>query len=126
MNKREVIALARELRKNQTDSEKKFWRIVRNRRFDGIKFLRQHPLIYKNFNGNLSFYISDFYCAEYKLVVELDGKIHDSQKEYDEQRDLIIREMGLKVLRIKNEELEDIDKAKDYIRQYFDLLSETI
>ncbi len=119
MKKKGIISIARELRKNQTDTEKKFWRIVRNRKFDGKKFLRQYPLIYKNFNGNLSFYIGDFYCAEYKLVIELDGKVHDFQKDYDEQRDLIIQEMGIKVLRINNEELEDINKIREKIRKHF-------
>ncbi len=126
MKKKEIISLARELRKNQTDAEKKFWRFVRNRKFDGKKFLRQHPLVYKNFNGNLSFYISDFYCAEYKLVIELDGKVHDFQKDYDEQRDLIIQEMGIKVLRINNEELENINKVREKIRKHFISQSNTI
>ncbi len=119
MNKKRIIELARELRKNQTPSEKYFWQIVRNRKFEGKKFLRQHPLIYENKNNNLSFYIADFYCAEHHLVVELDGKIHDEQKEYDEQRDLIINEMGITVLRIKNEELMDIETVKEKIRKLF-------
>ncbi len=119
MNKKRIIELARELRKNQTPSEKYFWQIVRNRKFEGKKFLRQHPLIYENKNNNLSFYIADFYCAEHHLVVELDGKIHDEQKEYDEQRDLIINEMGIRVLRIKNEELMDIETVKEKIRKLF-------
>ena len=49
------------------------------------------------------------------LVVELDGKIHDFQKEKDYQRDLIIKGMGLEVLRIKNEELKNMKKVKEKI-----------
>ncbi len=119
MNKKGIIKLARELRKNQTHAEKVFWQVVRNRNFDGKKFLRQHPLIYENKNNNLSFYIADFYCAECHLVIELDGKIHEEQKEYDEQRDLIINEMGIKVLRIRNGELKDIEGVKVKIRKLF-------
>ena len=120
MNKKTIIEFARELRRNQTSAEKIFWQVVRNRRFDGKKFLRQHPLIYENINDKkLSFFIADFYCAEHKLVVELDGKIHDYQKDYDEQRDFIIEEMGLRVVRIKNEELQDIEKVKEKIRRHF-------
>jgi very-short-patch-repair endonuclease len=90
---------------NQTPEEKLLWMNLRNRKFHGKKFLRQHPLIYGSYKNNPKFFIADFYCAESKLVIELDGKIHDFQREYDEQRDFIIQEMGLKVLRIRNEEL---------------------
>jgi len=55
------------------------------------------------------FFITDFYCAERKLVVEVDGEIHKSRKYYDEQRDLILQELGVKVLRIKNDELKQMD-----------------
>ena len=120
MNRKAITAIVRELRKNQTPGEKYFWKIVRNRRFDGKKFLRQHPLIYENTNDKkLSFFVADFYCAEHHLVVELDGKVHDFQKEYDEQRDTVINEMGIEVLRIKNEELKNIIAVKDKIRNYF-------
>ena len=120
LNKKTIIEFARELRRNQTPAEKILWQVVRNRRFDGKKFLRQHPLIYENINDKkLSFFIADFYCAGHKLVVELDGKIHDYQKDYDKQRDFIIEEMGLRVIRIKNEELQDMNKVKGKIRKYF-------
>ena len=120
MNKKQIIELARKLRKNQTNAEKILWSVLRNKQLDGKKIVRQHPLIYENRNDkNLSFYIPDFYCAEHKLVVELDGKIHDFQREYDEQRTLIINSMGINVLRIKNEELGNIEIVKEKIRQFF-------
>ena len=53
-----------------------------------------------------NYFIADFYCAEKKLIIELDGKIHDEQKEYDENRDRILKEMKLKVIRFKNHELQ--------------------
>ena len=51
------------------------------------------------------FFIPDFYCAEKKLVIELDGKIHDFQKQKDQDREAILRDLGLNILRIKNDEI---------------------
>jgi very-short-patch-repair endonuclease len=104
----------RELRKNQTEPEANLWEILRNRRLIGVKFLRQHPFIYSYYRRPM-YFIADFYCAEKSLVIELDGKVHVNQKEYDEQRDFILKQKGLKVLRIRNEELRDIYKVKKKI-----------
>ena len=117
-NKR-IIELARELRKRATPSEKRLWNELRNRRFMGVKFFRQHPLIYENDRGKLHFFIPDFYTAEKKLVIELDGKIHQFQKYYDQERDLIIENLGLKVLRFKNEETFDMDRLLTRICSHF-------
>ena len=77
----------------------------------GVKFFRQHPLIYENDRGKLHFFIPDFYTAEKKLVIELDGKIHQFQKYYDQERDLIIESLDLKVLRFENEETFEMDRC---------------
>ena len=58
----------------------------------------------------------DFFCHEYKLIVELDGPIHDLQKERDDERDLTLQESGYKILHIRNEELEDMEKVKNKIK----------
>jgi very-short-patch-repair endonuclease len=114
---REIIKQAtRELRKKQTESEQIFWDIVRNRRFLGLKFLRQRPIIFK-YNNQECFFVADFYCAEKKIIIEIDGKIHANQKEYDELRTYIINILGKKVVRIKNEELQDIDKLKEKLER---------
>jgi very-short-patch-repair endonuclease len=112
-----IIRLARELRKNQTPTEETLWTILRNRRFERKKFLRQHPIVFQR-DSKCHFFIADFYCAEKKLVVELDGKIHDYQKQRDEERDLVIQSMGLGVVRIKNEELDNLEKVKEKIRRH--------
>jgi very-short-patch-repair endonuclease len=79
---RSITQLARELRKNQTLYEAILWQEIRNRKMKGLKFLRQHPIIYGNDNqGRSLFFIADFYCAEKKFVPELDGKIHDFQRD---------------------------------------------
>ena len=117
MNKEQIIKFARELRKNQTPAEKLLWANLRNRRLAGHKFLRQHPIAYLGYNNYHRYFIVDFYCAEKKLVIELDGKIHDFQKEYDENREAILTDLGLKVIRFKNEELEDIRNVLDKIKE---------
>jgi len=98
-------ATCRELRKNQTNAEKIFWEHVRNRKFMGLKINRQFPIFY-DLLGKETFYIADFYCHEKKLVIELDGKIHERQKEQDKIRTEILQELGLKVIRFKNDEIE--------------------
>ena len=106
MFERSIIELCRQLRKNQTPSELLLWQKLRSRNFSGFKFRRQHPVIYQSIQGRRSFFIPDFYCSEAKLVIEVDGKIHDFQKDYDENRDRILEELGLRTIRIKNEDLK--------------------
>ncbi len=100
------IVFARELRKNLTPAENIMWNMLRNRRLLGIKFLRQHPIVVNKSNGKTSFYIADFYSAEKKFVLEIDGLIHSFQIDYDEARDLVISELGIRVLRVTNEEVD--------------------
>ena len=75
----------------------------------GYKFLRQHPIYYRIGNNWVDFYIDDFYCSELKLIIELDGKIHERNKEYDSERDSKLLNKGIYVQRIKNEELQDMN-----------------
>ena len=63
----EILSRARELRRNQTDAESLLWFMLCNRRMAGVKFKRQRPI---------GPYIVDFYCAEKKLAIELDGGGH--------------------------------------------------
>jgi very-short-patch-repair endonuclease len=102
-----IKEIVRLLRRNQTPEEKLLWAFLRDRKFNGKKFRRQYPIIYTERQYKKHFFVADFYCVEAKLIVELDGKVHDFQKEYDIQRDLIIKEFKLKVLRIKNDELKE-------------------
>lgn len=114
-----IIQRARELRKNQTSSEERLWSELRNRKLHGVKFLRQHPINYE-IDGLRHFFIADFYCASRALVIELDGKIHDYQKDRDAERDLIIKSLGLKILHIKNEELDNMNRVKLKIEDAID------
>jgi very-short-patch-repair endonuclease len=115
-----IRTLVRDLRKNQTKSEKILWNILRNQKLVGQKFLRQHAICFTYQERN-RFFIADFYCFDAKLVIELDGKIHESQVEYDEYRTFLINQLGIRVERIKNEELKDmtaiIDKIKEFLKR---------
>lgn len=111
---------AKELRNNMTDSEKLLWEELRGRKFHGYKFLRQHPILYK---GNLiryNYFIADFYCYEKKTVIELDGPVHDENEDYDTFRDSEMEELGIHVLRIKNEELKNMQKVHSRIKSFLD------
>jgi very-short-patch-repair endonuclease len=109
---------ARELRKDATESEEELWKQLRNRKLAGFKFLRQHPVIYKADYKGLNYFVADFYCDARKLVIELDGSIHDSTIEYDQFRNEEMRLKGLHVLRLQNSELSDMDNVLARIRLY--------
>lgn len=102
----------RELRTNSTKAEQIFWFEVRDMKM-GPKFKRQH---------SIGGYITDFYCAKYKLIIELDGEIHglNEAKEYDEVRDKYFKDLDYKVLRFLNGEVENnIEKVLEKIKSNF-------
>ena len=116
----EIRRLARELRKNQTPAEEFFWEKVRNRRFEGFKFNRQFLIEYATSSNEKAYFIVDFYCHERKLVVEIDGKIHLQQKDYDQSRTNILESLGLKVIRFENEQvLSQWPEVKKLLSQVF-------
>ena len=88
---------AKELRKKATPAERILWERLRGRQLGGFKFRRQAPM------GR---FIADFYCAERKLIVELDGGIHDFQLEADQLRTEEMKSFGYRVIRFKNEQVE--------------------
>jgi len=112
------IKRARELRQNMTGAEQLLWLNLKNRKLLGLKFLRQHPIIYQVSENRPYYFIADFYCAEKKLVLEVDGLIHEFQKEQDEHREDILKSMDLNILRIKNAEVEDVHVVLEKIRAY--------
>lgn len=100
-----ILYKARELRKNPTKAETFFWEKVRKKRFMGLRFNRQYILPYSDELNKTKNYIVDFLCFEKKIVIELDGGIHKSQKEYDETREGDIKNMGYRIIRFKNEDV---------------------
>ena len=107
----QIKELTQKLRNNPTPSEVKLWRYLRKRQLGGRKFLRQHPIIHDSIGNEFFFFVPDFYCASEKLAIELDGKIHDYTIDKDTNRDKILANKNIRVLRIKNEELNNIEKV---------------
>jgi len=101
-----ALELCRKLRRKQTPAEKIIWERVRNKKLKGRKFYRQHPLFF-DYLGKETFYITDFYCHQTKLVVELDGPIHLKRKKEDQLREKVINDLGIRVIRFKNEMVEN-------------------
>ncbi len=112
------IERARQLRKNMTEEEKILWQKLRGRKFFGLKFNRQHPIVYDTINYKPLFFVPDFYCAEKKVIIEIDGKIHDFQKDYDNRREEILTNMGLRIKRFKNEEIRNIGQVLKDIESF--------
>ena len=112
----DVIQMAaRDLRKNQTTAEKILWKHLRKRRMKGARFLRQHPLRFE-IDGQNHFFIPDFYSRKYNLVTEVDGPVHEEEKDYDDARDKFLRISGRKVMRFKNDQIfDDVDNVLEQI-----------
>ena len=91
-----LLAAARELRQPQTPAEVKLWSRLRDRQIDGLKIRRQHVI---------GHFIIDFYCAEAKLCIEIDGDSHAEQVEYDQARTEYLNELGYTVIRFTNREV---------------------
>jgi cyclase len=104
-----VFENAKALRKNMTEAEKVLWGYLKGG-INRLKFRRQQPI---------GFYIADFYCHPAKLVIEMDGKIHNQPevKLNDELREKELRSAGYTVIRFTNEELfQNIEKVLKTIK----------
>lgn len=97
MSKRELIELAREMRKNPTPSEEVFWQAVRSRRLNGVKFRRQQVI---------EQFIVDFFVPSHRLIIEIDGGVHRGREEHDSLREQFLMDCGLRVLRFRSGDLE--------------------
>ena len=86
----------RMLRKTQTRAEAVLWQRLRSRQLNGRKWRRQQPI--DNF-------IVDFFCAELRLVVEVDGDVHAFQEERDKARQVYLESQGLNVMRFTNDDV---------------------
>ena len=112
----EIQEKAKALRKDETKAEKLLWQQLKSKQILGYKFRRQHPI---------SQFIVDFYCHELKLVIEVDGEIHNKpeNKEYDVDRGYELEMFGLKILRFTNYEVENemekkvIERIKNFVTE---------
>ncbi len=93
--KRQLKEKRSTLRKSLTPAEAFLWKQLKARQFEGRRFTKQHSI------GN---YIVDFYCASEKLIIELDGEVHNNalSKEKDQKRTLYLESLGYSVLRFEN------------------------
>ncbi len=89
-------SFAREMRKQPTESENTMWQILRGNKMEGLKFRRQHAI---------DDYIVDFVNLDLRLIVEIDGSIHEIQPEYDKLRTEWLTVLGYKVIRFTNEQV---------------------
>jgi len=94
---KEKLERSRELRRDMTPAEKILWRELRANKL-GVHFRRQQVI---------AGFIVDFYCHSASLVIEVDGSIHDvqEQKENDIEREKALKEMGLRIIRFRNEDV---------------------
>ena len=104
----EKLALAKRLRREMTPAERILWRALRRNAVDGFHFRRQQVI-----EG----YIVDFYCNAAKPAIELDGSVHEEHGEYDESRDEAIARQGVRVLRIPNEAIRDVEAVIEHIKE---------
>jgi very-short-patch-repair endonuclease len=100
---------AQQLRQEHTPAEAILWDRLRNRRLDGFKLRRQHPI------GR---FIVDFCCVEQRLSVEIDGSVHDQQADYDQARTEWLQTAGYQVIRYSNDQIDqDINAVLADLRQ---------
>ena len=115
----DVTEICRKNRANGKPAENTFWKGVRNRQILGIKFNRQFPIFFE-YEGENRFFITDFYCHEHKLIIEIDGGIHETQKDYDILRSYILNQLGYTIIRFANEEiLDDLTGSITRLKTYF-------
>jgi len=92
----EMHERAKKLRREMTPAEKILWKELRANKLKGLHFRRQQIV-----HG----YFADFYCHQHESIVELDGGIHELQKEYDAEREAYLISLGFRIIRFKNEEV---------------------
>ena len=92
-----VFGFAKQLRKEMTDAEKILW-VHLKPGIQNLKFRRQHPI---------GHYVTDFFCYKLKLIIEVDGTIHDLEdvKMYDIEKEKYLTELGYKILRFTNKQV---------------------
>ena len=100
-----IFDKAKILRLNMTDAEKLLWEKLRNKQISGLHFRAQHPI---------DIFIADFYCHKIKLIIEVDGGIHNTEEQrlHDIGRTAEMEEYGIKVIRFTNDEIfKNIDNV---------------
>ena len=111
-----IFEKAKALRKNMTPAELKLWQHLKDNNILDLRFRRQHPI---------DIFIADFYCHKIKLIIELDGEIHNnsSNQEYDKNRTAELERLNIKVIRFTNEEvMKDVENVVERIKKICEVL----
>lgn len=109
-----MLERAKELRREMTPAEKILWKEVRANKLNGLHFRRQQIV-----HG----YFADFYCHQHELIVEVDGGIHELQREYDAEREEYLKSLGFRIIRFTNNEV--IKNLKGVLQRIVEECKET-
>ncbi len=113
VNSKNLKTLARNLRKNQTDTEQILWSHLRNRQVADCKFRRQYPI---------GAYIVDFVCLSKNFIIELDGSQHLDAKNHDAARTKFLNDKGFKVIRFWNNDV--LENTEAVLEKIYNVLME--
>lgn len=109
-----ILDAARNLRKSMTEAEKILWNEIKWKKL-WVKFLRQKPIfLYEEEKGFPRYCIPDFCSLEKKIVIEVDGEIHQREDVYqlDKEKELLLQQKWFIIIRIENDEIsQNIDKV---------------
>jgi very-short-patch-repair endonuclease len=108
-----IMEAAKLLRENMTSPENLLWERLKGKQICGLRFRRQHPI---------DIFIADFYCHEARLVVEIDGEVHNLQKDYDIGRTAEMEKYDILVIRFTNNEViteivEVVSKIEETVKE---------
>jgi putative DNA methylase len=107
------MGIAREFRAAPTPTEARLWAALRNRQLSGAKFRRQQQI---------GPFVVDFFCPEHRLIVEVDGTVHETQREHDEERQYMLESCGYRVVRLSvHAVVTDLSSVLVSIAQHLDL-----
>ena len=103
----EKLAFAKRLRSEMTPAERRLWKALRGDALDGFHFRRQQVI-----EG----YVVDFYCDAAKIAIEVDGGVHEDRVGYDEFREGVLARNGVRVVRISNNAMYDVEAVIEFIK----------
>lgn len=110
-----VVESAKLLRNSMTYHEKLLWEKLKGKQICGIRFRRQHPI---------DLFIADFFCHKARLVVEVDGAIHNNKGQYDDGRSSEMEKYGIQVIRFTNNDV--VNSIEKVIQQIGTIVNERI
>ncbi len=103
------VIRAKELRKATTPAERRLWLSLKSEKLAGLHFRRQQAI---------SGFVADFYCHQLRLIIEVDGSVHDDTAEYDAERDKALADLDMTIINFRNDEISsDLNRVLHKILQ---------